>query len=249
MPSTTLARLLVMGSLFFVWWPRTWAQTGGVAGSIVLGNSLPCRHCEIHIRGLGKEYSTMTDDEGNFLYVRLPAGSYFVEFTDAFTHEKTGVDTQVAAGSPGSVTINMSTIKFTQGSGEIQGTLRLDGRPCSACTVLIEPANTTYGTETDSKGDFRYHLPAGEWVVSMRLPDGRSFKSKLFRGYAVGPGQVAKADLDLTSVAGNCLTLTRHVAGANGDSTKLIEPGEGCPSNSRPEIQQELKPNIGASPN
>ncbi|GEM_PF-4915136 len=167
--------LLTVVSVFSRFIPAC-AQTGGISGSIVLGDSSHCANCEVTIDPMvgtsGAARTTRTDRQGRFLYVGLQPGKYFLAVTDPVTHAVKGELISVNAGSPMALNIDFSRGISPQGDGELVGSVQLDGHPCSACTVLIKPTGSTFGTETDSGCNFRYHLPAGEYTFTVQLPDG-----------------------------------------------------------------------------
>jgi len=222
------------------------AKTAGIKGSVILADGRRCGHCTMSMSGPSQAYTTRTDDNGDFVQLGIPSAKYAVcvEFPITRQSQCLLLQNPIPVGPPYTLDIDFSRSQSTLGNGQIAGAvLFTDGRPCSTCTVLIEPAGRTYGTETDSQGKFRYlaMLP-GQYTLTVKLPDGRSVKGL---STIILAGKSTPTNVDLFDLPDGRVAIKSSIW--NQDENKLVPliiPGEATPNTQQANDTNAVQSNI-----
>lgn len=160
-------------------------SSGSIAGTVVTGDESPhpVRRAVVTAigTGLGRTFSTLTDDTGRFTIDDVPIGSYAVVASRAtFVTSAYGAQRPARRGRQVSVTadqpVSNLVLRLWRGA-VLSGTARDDrGRPAPGVTVRAVSAAppaaayltlTNNPTVTDSRGEFRiFGLEPGEYFLA-----------------------------------------------------------------------------------
>ena len=157
-------------------------RTGGIAGTVTVDGEGPIAGVTVTIQGEGENKTGVTDNAGEYMFDKLPAGDYSVRIVnpnaDEYGFDVTSQTVEVELKQTSTASFTGILLRTAAIAGSV--TLRPEdgGAPLANVAVTISggPRNESYPLETKNDGSYRVdRLHAGEYSVEITNPDADEY--------------------------------------------------------------------------
>ena len=157
-------------------------RTGGIAGTVTVDGEGPIEGVTVTIQGEGENESRVTDNAGEYMFDKLPAGDYSVRIVnpnaDEYGFDVTSQTVEVELKQTATASFEGILLRTAAIAGAV--TLRPEdgGAPLANVAVTISggPKNEQYPLTTNNDGTYRVdRLHAGDYSVEITNPDADEY--------------------------------------------------------------------------
>ena len=202
-------------------------RTGGIAGTVTVDGEGPIAGVTVTIQGEGENKTGVTDNAGEYMFDKLPAGDYSVRIVnpnaDEYGFDVTSQTVEVELKQTATASFTGILLRTAAIAGAVELRPEDGGAPLANVAVTISggPRDEQYSLTTRNDGSYRVdRLHAGDYSVEITNPDADEY------GFEA-TSRTVTVDLKETLEVDFSGTLLRTVMAAGMVSVEDFGPLEG----------------------